>query len=97
VQNARRSYSPAGAIAVMLHGLAGRCRRPKRAVVGFRSCRSGAALGQVGRVAHGDEQPVNAQKAGDRLAPGLSARLMQQMMSALDQVLCGCRNVGHAP
>jgi pimeloyl-ACP methyl ester carboxylesterase len=46
-------------------------------------------------MADGDEQPVIAQKAGDRLAPGLRARLMQQLPSASDELLCSCRDVGH--
>jgi hypothetical protein len=41
------------------------------------------AVTQVGRVTDGDEQPVLPQQADDCLAPGLGARLMQQLMSAL--------------
>jgi len=52
-------------------------------------------LAQVRRVGDGDEQPVIAEEAGDRLTPGLGARSMQQLMSGFDELLGSCFDVGH--
>jgi hypothetical protein len=50
---------------------------------------------QVGGVADGDEQSLFAQKAGDRLAPGLGARRMEQLVTAFDELLRSRRDVAH--
>lgn len=53
------------------------------------------AVSQVRRVADGDQQPVIAEEPGDRLAPGLGAWRVQQLMSSVEKLLRSCLDIGH--